>query len=106
VWHIKKLTKQHDHYTGAHNATDVKLRERAIDMLTAEVSTRAVAMVDINVVLENLAVRLNHVLPRQPRTSTSNFFTCGIVRDQPPRQLMKLMIISVIKPFLLGKNSF
>jgi hypothetical protein len=54
VWHIKKLIKQHDHYTGApfagdnkkatqHNATDAKLKERAIGMPTTGISTRVVA---------------------------------------------------------------
>jgi hypothetical protein len=51
-----------------------------------------------NVILENLAVCFNrlttadHVQPRQPRTSTSGFFTCRIVGDQPPGQLMKLWV--------------
>jgi hypothetical protein len=62
VWHIKKLIKQHDHYTDATGAGDNKrplkcallshnrmpqmpqvLRECAISMLTAGMSTRAVA---------------------------------------------------------------
>jgi hypothetical protein len=63
LWHIKKLIQQHDHYTGAgdikrpqttatkcavlsHNRMPQMsqvLRERAIGMLTAGMSTRAVA---------------------------------------------------------------
>jgi hypothetical protein len=39
------------------------------------------------------------------RTSTSGFFTCGIVWGQPPRQLMKLRCISVCnKSLLWGKK--
>jgi hypothetical protein len=70
------------------------LRERAIGMLTARMSTKTVAR-ELNVNfssishlqkrLENLAVRptgpttADHVYPCQHRTSTSGFFTCGIV---------------------------
>ena len=69
--HIKKLNKQHGHYTGApcagdnkqqHNATEV-LRKCAIGMLTAGMYIRAVARA-FNVIfstiiwIENLAVRL------------------------------------------------
>ena len=60
MWHIKKLIKQHDHYTGAgdnkkatlkcavlsHNTMpqmNQALREHAIGMLTAGMSIRAVA---------------------------------------------------------------
>jgi hypothetical protein len=50
MWHIKKLIKQHDHYTGAPCVGDNKipqmsqvLRECAIDMLTAGMPNRAVA---------------------------------------------------------------
>jgi DNA-binding NarL/FixJ family response regulator len=70
------------------------LRERAIGMLTAGMSTRAVArefyvnfstINHLQVVLDNLAVRptglktSDHIKPRQPRTSTSGFFTYGII---------------------------
>jgi hypothetical protein len=72
VWHIKKLIKEHDHYTGAplkcavlsHNTMPKMsqvLREYGIGMLTAGMSTRAVArQLNVNFstkfVLENLAV--------------------------------------------------
>jgi hypothetical protein len=59
VWHIKRLIKQHDHYTGAPCAADnkrqlkyavvsqchrcAKLREHEIGMLTAGMPTKAVS---------------------------------------------------------------
>ena len=81
-------------------------RERAIGMLTTGMSIRAVIR-ELNVVLENLAVCPNslttadHMLPSQPRTSTSGYFTCRIICDQPPGQLMKLISISVCNKALL-----
>ena len=86
MWHIKKLIKQYDHYTGAPCAGDNKrllkclvllhntmphtsqvLRELAIRMLTAGMSTRAFARelnvnfayAASNVILENLSVHPN-----------------------------------------------
>ena len=62
VWHIKNLIKQRDHYTGAPCAVEkrpllkcvvvsmcqcLKLRECLIDMLTAGMSTRAVARISL-----------------------------------------------------------
>jgi hypothetical protein len=58
-----------------------------------------------NFVLQNLLVRTtglttaDHVQPRQPRTSTSGFFTCGMVWDEPPGQLIKLWVCTT-KEFL------
>jgi hypothetical protein len=120
MWHIKKLIKQHDHYIGApcagmikghskicsfvtqHNATDVSSFEGAciLQECPPELLPENWMFVSLpwstNVVLDNLAVRptglrtADHVQPWQPKTSTSGFFTCGIVWDQPPGQLMKL----------------
>ena len=78
MWHIKKLIKQHDHYTGAPCAGDNKrplkcavlshntmpqmsqvLRERAIGMLTAGMSTRAVAR-ELNVKFSTISRLQRH----------------------------------------------
>ena len=71
MWHINNLIKQHDYYTGAPCAGDdkrplkcavvttqchrcLKLREWAIGMLTAGMSTRAVAK-DLNVYFSTIS---------------------------------------------------
>ena len=77
MWHIKKLIKQHDHYTGATCAGDKKkatlkcavlshntmtplsqvFRELAIDILTAGISTRVVAR-ELNVDFTTISIIL------------------------------------------------
>ena len=96
---IKGHSKLYNFVT-QHNATDdSSFIGMAIGMLTAGMSTRAVAR-EFNVNFSD------HVWPCQPRTSTSGFFTYGIVRNQPPGQLMNWgVFLSVIKPFCGEKLS-
>ncbi len=75
------------------------LREHAIGMLTAGMSTRAVAC-ELNVHFSPKAFQIiwqyiQHnrrprvTGPRQPRTSTSSIFSSKIIWDQPPGQLLQ-----------------
>jgi hypothetical protein len=91
-------------------------RERAIGMLTAGMSTKALAReCHVNCSTINHLQRhfreyghtpyRPHTLPHQPRTSTPEFLSYGIVWKQPPRQLMKLRSLSVCnKALLWGKT--
>ena len=90
------------------------LRDCAIGMLTAGMSTRAVAReFHVNFFTISCLQRRfrefgntsNRPHNRRPRVTTPaqdlRFFTIGIVSDQPPGQLMKLRSISVCNKALL-----
>ncbi len=82
------------------------LRERGFGMLTARMSTRAVAR-ELYVNFSSISrlqrrfwefVRTSN-RPHQPRTSTSSIFTSKIVWDQPPGQLLQ-QSVCITKEFL------
>ena len=93
--HLVLGTKDHSKmcsFVTQHNATELNVHVSTISHLQRR--------------FREYVSTLNRPHKRHPRTSTSGFFTCGIVRDQPTGQLTKLRIISVCNKalFVGGKT--